>query len=37
MKHTPCDSITSSFFYGNNFSVIFILNPHQLQVFETKT
>ncbi|TON15336.1 hypothetical protein CGH46_17160, partial [Vibrio parahaemolyticus] len=27
MKHTPCDSITSFFFYGNNFSVIFILNP----------
>ncbi|TOQ48311.1 hypothetical protein CGG98_14845, partial [Vibrio parahaemolyticus] len=26
MKHTPCDSITSFFFYGNNFSVIFILN-----------
>ncbi|TOH30452.1 hypothetical protein CGI85_18200, partial [Vibrio parahaemolyticus] len=25
MKHTPCDSITSFFFYGNNFSVIFIL------------
>ncbi|TOB71412.1 hypothetical protein CGG91_18745, partial [Vibrio parahaemolyticus] len=23
MKHTPCDSITSFFFYGNNFSVIF--------------
>ncbi|TOM19797.1 hypothetical protein CGH84_11575, partial [Vibrio parahaemolyticus] len=21
MKHTPCDSITSFFFYGNNFSV----------------
>ncbi|TON72111.1 hypothetical protein CGH51_14170, partial [Vibrio parahaemolyticus] len=20
MKHTPCDSITSFFFYGNNFS-----------------
>ncbi|TON48056.1 hypothetical protein CGH55_21740, partial [Vibrio parahaemolyticus] len=19
MKHTPCDSITSFFFYGNNF------------------
>ncbi|EGQ8233048.1 hypothetical protein GWA11_14710 [Vibrio parahaemolyticus] len=29
--------MTSFLHYCNNFSVIFILNPHQLQVFETKT
>ncbi|EGR0265258.1 hypothetical protein FMH15_01265 [Vibrio alginolyticus] len=37
MKHTPCASRARLFYYCNNFSVIFILNPHQLQVFEIKT